>query len=262
MSVPGAMAPPPTDVSAPPADATREANGLATKVLSHGAGSAHPDLDRAFVELRYAGWERSGHQFEGTGGVGDTRRYDARDLVEGLQLVLPRMVEGDKWRVWVPAALAYAKRTNYVNAPKGDMTYEIELVRIIPLPPAPADVAAAPKDAKTTPSGLAYEVLEKGKGKKHPTLDTHAEVVYAAWTPNGKMFQSSFLMGDQMRVLVKRLPPGWREATLRMVEGDKWRLWLPGELAFGELRPGQEVLPFGPPPGPVVFEVQLVKIIE
>jgi len=66
---------------------------------------------------------------------------------------------------------------------------------------------------------------------------------------------------DIARVALRRLPPGWREAMLRMVEGDKWRLWLPGRLAFGDLQPGQEALPFGPPPGPVVFDVELVKIL-
>jgi FKBP-type peptidyl-prolyl cis-trans isomerase len=51
---------------------------------------------------------------------------------------------------------------------------------------------------------------------------------------------------------------------LHMVEGDKWRLWLPGNLAFGERRPGQpgqEAPPFGPPLGPVVFDVELVEIL-
>jgi FKBP-type peptidyl-prolyl cis-trans isomerase FklB len=61
---------------------------------------------------------------------------------------------------------------------------------------------------------------------------------------------------------VKLLPPGWREAMKLMVEGDQWRLWLTGKLAFGELAPGETPLPFGPPPGPVVFEVRLVKLVE
>jgi FKBP-type peptidyl-prolyl cis-trans isomerase len=262
MSGAGVMTPPPADVSAPPADAERDANGVARKILARGTGTEHASVDKTYVELRYSGWERNGRQFEGTGAAEASRRFDPRELVEGLQLELPRMVVGDKRRVWIPAALAYGPRTNFVNAPKGDMTYEIELVGLIPLPPVPADVAAAPKDAKVTPSGLAYQVLEKGKGKKHPSEESHANVVYAAWTPAGKMFQSSYLVGDTMRVKVKRLPPGWREAMLHMVEGDNWRLWLPGKLAFGDLPPGQEPLPFGPPPGPVVFEVQLVHILE
>jgi FKBP-type peptidyl-prolyl cis-trans isomerase len=261
MSAPGWSTPPPADVFAPPADAEREPNGVARKLLARGKGTARASL-RTYVDLRYAGWERNGRQFEGTDASGVPRRYDINELAPGVSAELVQMVEGDRRRIWVPAALAYGNRPNFTNAPRGDMTFEIELVRIIPLPPVPADVAAAPKEAKTTKSGLAYLVLKKGTGKVHPTDDTRANVIYSAWKPNGDMFQTSLIGGDTSPVRVKRLPPGWREAMVHMVEGDKWRLWLPGKLAFGELRPGQEVLPFGPPPGPVVFDVELVKILE
>lgn len=251
----------PADVFAPPADAEREPNGVLRKVLARGTGTAHPTLE-TYADLHYAGWERNGRQFEGTGPGGPPRRYDVKELVEGLREELKQMVEGERRRIWVPAALAYGKRTNFANAPKGDMTYEIELVRIVPLPPVPESVAAAPKDAKTTKSGLAYIVLKKGTGKVHPTEKGRAQVVYAAWKPTGEMFQTSLMGGESIPVRMDLLPAGWREAMLKMVPGDKWRLWLPGKLAFGELAPGQEPLPFGPPPGPVVFDVELVKILE
>ncbi|HEX4406744.1 MAG TPA: FKBP-type peptidyl-prolyl cis-trans isomerase [Polyangia bacterium] len=257
------VTPPPADVSAPPADAEREPNGVARKILARGKGNGltHPTT-KDFVVLRYAGWERNGKQFEGTDADGTPRRYDLKELAPGVAAELAQMVEGDKRRIWIPGALAYANRPNFANAPRGDMTFEIELVRIIQVPPAPENVAAAPKEAKTTKSGLAYVVLKKGTGKRHPTEDTRADVIYTAWKPNGDMFQTSLIAGDSSPVRVKRLPAGWREAMVHMVEGDKWRLWLPGKLAFGDLRPGQEPLPFGPPPGPVVFDVELVKILE
>jgi FKBP-type peptidyl-prolyl cis-trans isomerase len=253
--------PPPPDVSAPPADAEREPNGVAHTLITRGKGTAHPDLT-SYVDLRYAGWERNGKQFEGTPSSGAFNRFEMKELPPGLSNELTGMVEGERRRLWAPAALAYGLRKNFVNAPKGDMTFEVELVRIIPVPPVPADVKAAPKDAKTTKSGLTYVVLKKGTGKHHPTENTRANVIYSGWTPDGKMFQCSLIGGDLASVRVKRLPPGWREAMQLMVEGDKWRLWLPGKLAFGDLAPGQEAVPFGPPPGPVVFDVELVKLLE
>jgi FKBP-type peptidyl-prolyl cis-trans isomerase len=254
--------PAPVDVSAPPADAERDASGVARKILARGKGTVHPSPLTTYVDLRYEGWERNGKQFEGTSASGGPGRYDMKELPTGLADELALMVEGDKRRIWVPAALAYGTRTNFANAPKGDMTYEVELVGIVPLPPVPADLKTPPKEAKTTKSGLAYLVLKKGRGKIHPVDETRANVIYSAWTPDGRMFQCSLIGGDVAPVRVKRLPPGWREAMLHMTEGDKWRLWLPGKLAFGDLPPGQEALPFGPPPGPVVFEVELVKILE
>jgi peptidylprolyl isomerase len=252
---------PPADVSMPPADAERDPSGLARKVLTPGKGSAHPTPDD-YVDLKYAGWERNGRQFEGMAPDNDPRRFDQKDLTPGLQQELQRMTEGEKRRIWVPAALAYAKRTDFANAPKGDMTYEVELVRIIPRPAVPADVKAAPKGAKTTKSGVQYVVLAKGKGKRNPVDETRADVIYTGWTPDGKQFQASVAGSDKVTIRVKLLPPGWREAMKMMVEGDKWRLWIPGKLAFGEIQPGAELLPFGPPPGPVTYDVELIKIVE
>lgn len=252
---------PPADVSMPPADAEREPSGVSRKIIARGPATAHPPAD-AFVDLRYAGWERNGRQFEGTAATGDARRYDMKDLVPGLAQELQQMAEGDRRRLWVPAALAYGKRTDFANAPKGDMTYEVELERIVPKPATPPDLKEPPKDAKTTKSGLRYLVLAKGKGKQHPVDESRAEVIYTGWTPDGRIFQTSVAASDKAAVRVRLLPPGWREAMKLMVEGDKWRLWLTGKLGFGELAPGAEVLPFGPPPGPVVYEVELVKIVE
>ena len=60
----------------------------------------------------------------------------------------------------------------------------------------PADVAAAPKDAKKTTSGLAYRVLKHGKGKEHPKAESTVEVHYTGWTTDGKMFDSSVTRGE------------------------------------------------------------------
>jgi peptidylprolyl isomerase len=252
---------PPPDVSAPPVSAEREPSGVARRIIAHGSGTAHPSAS-TFVDLRYAGWERNGRQFEGSSGDGKPGRYELKDLAKGLADEVVQMVEGDKRVIWVPGALAYAKRENFVNAPRGDMTFQVELVGIVPMPPTPPDLKKPPKEAKTTKSGLTYLVLKKGTGKVHPKDDTRAQVFYAAWTPDGKLFQCSLASPEVMHVRVNKLPPGWREAMKLMVEGDRWRLWLPGKLAFGEIAPGQEALPFGPPPGPVVFEVELQKIVE
>src|SRR5579863_2138728 len=104
-----ATPPPPTDVSEPPADAEREPSGVARKILARGTGTVHPDL-RAYVDLRYTGWERNGRQFEGTSSDGSPRRFEMKELAIGLQQELEHMVEGERRRIWLPSALAYGKR--------------------------------------------------------------------------------------------------------------------------------------------------------
>jgi peptidylprolyl isomerase len=123
----------------------------------------------------------------------------------------------------------------------------------MPEPPAvPKDVAAPPKDAKKTASGLSYKILKKGKGKTHPTTTDRVEVHYTGWTTDGKMFDSSVTRGKAITFGVTQVIPGWTEGLQLLVEGDTARLWIPEELAY-KGRPGA-------PQGMLVFDVNLIKI--
>ncbi len=117
--------------------------------------------------------------------------------------------------------------------------------------PAPADVAAAPADAKTTESGLAYKVLQKGTGTDHPGATTAVKVHYTGWTTDGKMFDSSVKRGEPASFPLNRVIPGWTEGLQLMVVGEKTRFWIPVELAYGG-RPGR-------PAGMLVFDVELLE---
>jgi peptidylprolyl isomerase len=123
--------------------------------------------------------------------------------------------------------------------------------------PAPDDVAAAPKDAKVTPSGLATKVLTPGKGKDHPKDSDRVKVDYTGWTTDGKMFDSSVARGQPTTFGVGEVIPGWTEALKLMVAGEKRRLWIPAKLAYGE-HPQMG----GAPSGNLVFDVSLIDILS
>ncbi len=118
--------------------------------------------------------------------------------------------------------------------------------------PAPPDVAAPPKDAKKTSSGLASKVLQPGTGKEHPTADEIVSVNYTGWTTDGKMFDSSLKNGRPAMFPLNRVISGWTEGVQLMVEGEKRRFWIPEKLAYGG-RPGA-------PAGMLVFDVELIRI--
>jgi peptidylprolyl isomerase len=162
------------------------------------------------------------------------------------------MSTGDKFRLWIPEDLAYKGRP---GPPKGMLVFDVELVSIEKMPeppPVPKDVAAAPKEAKKTASGLSYKVLKHGTGKAHPKPEDRVEVHYTGWTVDGKMFDSSVARGRPMTFGVTQVIPGWTEGLQLLVEGDTARLWIPEELAY-KGRPGA-------PQGMLVFDVQLIKI--
>jgi FKBP-type peptidyl-prolyl cis-trans isomerase len=130
----------------------------------------------------------------------------------------------------------------------------IELLEILPGPKTPPDVKAPPKDAKVEKDGLASKVLTKGTGTVHPTSTSSVTVKYAGWTTDGKMFDSSYTRGEPVTLGLTAVVPGWTEALQLMVEGEKRRIWIPENLAYGG-KPG-------PPAGMLVFEIELLKIID
>jgi peptidylprolyl isomerase len=120
---------------------------------------------------------------------------------------------------------------------------------------APTDVAAPPADAKLSASGLAYRVLEKGTGTRHPTSRSVVEVHYSGWTTDGKLFDSSIARGQTASFPLDGVIAGWTEGLQLMVEGEKARFWIPGNLAYGDEPSGN-----GAPSGTLVFDVQLIAI--
>jgi peptidylprolyl isomerase len=176
---------------------------------------------------------------------------------EGLQL----MVKGEKRRFWISSSLAYGetpRRPGMPSGPIGPVVFDVELLDYIKAPPPPTvpdDVAAPPKSAKKTASGIAYRVLEHGTGKDHPTADSTVEVHYTGWTTDGKMFDSSVTRGNPAKFRLRNVIAGWTEGVQLMVVGDRTRFWIPGSLAYGDTptRPGA-------PAGALVFDIQLLAI--
>lgn len=123
--------------------------------------------------------------------------------------------------------------------------------------PAPPDVAAPPADAEKTASGLASKVLKQGKGATKPVAEDTVEVHYTGWTTDGRMFDSSVKRGRTAKFPLNRVIKGWTEGLQLMVEGEQRRFWIPAELAYGE-KPARP----GAPAGMLVFDVELIKIVQ
>lgn len=122
--------------------------------------------------------------------------------------------------------------------------------------PAPPDVAAVPRDATRTPSGLASKVIAPGRGNRHPVATSRVEVHYTGWKLDGTMFDSSVQRGSPAQFGLDGVIRGWTEGVQLMVVGEKRRFWIPAELAYGE-NPGG-----GRPGGMLVFDVELLRILD
>jgi peptidylprolyl isomerase len=245
--------PAPADVAAPPADATKTASGLASRVLTPGTGKDHPNPEDT-VKVNYTGWTKDGTMFDTSK---EPVQFKLNQVIKGWTEGVGLMTVGEKRRLWIPANLAYGQRPR-AGAPTGDLTFDVELVDIVAAPkppPVPEDVKAAPATAKKTPSGLAYRVLKKGTGKTTPKGTDRVTVNYSGWTTDGKMFDSSLTRGEPATFGLDQVIKGWTEGVQLMHEGDTVRFWIPGNMAYGDkpTRPGA-------PSGTLVFDIELIKI--
>lgn len=111
------------------------------------------------------------------------------------------------------------------------------------------------KGVKTVASGLQYKVINKGTGKSPKATDS-VTVNYRGTLINGTEFDSSYKRGQPATFPVNGVIPGWTEALQLMKEGDKWQLFIPANLAYGERGAGANI----GPNSTLIFEVELISI--
>ena len=107
----------------------------------------------------------------------------------------------------------------------------------------------------TLESGLQYEVLKAGKGAK-PTPNDQVTTHYHGTLIDGTVFDSSVERGEPATFPVSGVIKGWTEALQLMSVGDKWRLYVPSDLAYGERGAGAQIGPHTT----LIFDVELLKI--
>ena len=235
--------PAPSDVAAAPADATKTASGLATKVLTPGSGKDHPTKDD-LVTVHYTGWKTDGSMFDSSVARGKPAVFPVARVIAGFSEGIQLMVPGEKRRLWIPESLAYKG----AREPKGMLVFDVELFDMPNRPPA--DVKGPPSDAKRTASGLSYKVLKPGINARRPSATSTVTVHYTGWTTDGKMFDSSVTRGEPATFPLANVIKGWTEGLQLMAVGEKTRFWIPQELAYkGESAPY----------GMLVFDVELIK---
>jgi FKBP-type peptidyl-prolyl cis-trans isomerase len=111
---------------------------------------------------------------------------------------------------------------------------------------------------KATSSGLQYEVISASKEGKSPKPTDTVQVNYKGTLTDGKVFDSSERNGGPATFQLDHVIPGWTEGLQLMKEGDKYRFFIPGNLAYGVRPPPGSGIP---PNAILVFEVELLKVV-
>jgi FKBP-type peptidyl-prolyl cis-trans isomerase len=113
---------------------------------------------------------------------------------------------------------------------------------------------AKKEGVKTTASGLQYKVIKSGTGPSPKPTDV-VKVQYHGTLIDGTVFDSSVRRNQPATFTVNGVIPGWTEALQLMKVGDKWKLFIPAKLAYGEQGSG----PIGPNIV-LIFDVELLGI--
>lgn len=111
-------------------------------------------------------------------------------------------------------------------------------------------------NVKQTASGLQYEVLTEGTGRKPKATDT-VKVHYEGFLTDGTVFDSSIQRGEPISFPLNGVIAGWTEGLQLMAEGAKYRLFIPYNLGYGEHGAGASI----PPYSTLIFDVELIEVI-
>lgn len=111
-------------------------------------------------------------------------------------------------------------------------------------------------DVTTLESGVQYQVLKKGDGTRKPELTDKVRCHYHGTLINGTVFDSSVQRGEPATFPVNGVIQGWQEILPMMVEGDKWRVTIPYQHAYGERGAGQMIEPYST----LIFDIELLGI--
>ena len=115
---------------------------------------------------------------------------------------------------------------------------------------------AARSGVTVLPSGLQYEVLREGTGRKPKATDS-VKCHYEGTLVDGTVFDSSRRRGEPAVFPLNGVIRGWTEGLQLMQEGAVYRFFIPYNLAYGENGAGASI----PPYAALLFEVELIEVL-
>ena len=110
-------------------------------------------------------------------------------------------------------------------------------------------------EVKSLSDGIQYEVLKPGSGPK-PEKGGDVKIHYEGKLLDGTVFDSSYERGTPNSFNLKRLIKGWQVALPEMKVGEKWRIYIPYNMAYGERGAGQDIKPYSA----LIFDIELLGL--
>ena len=229
--------PPPADVAAAPADATKTASGLASRVITPGTGTAHPDK-ADLVTVHYTGWTTDGKMFDSSVSAGKEVTFPLDRVIAGWTEGVQLMVAGEKRRLLDSRGARLQGTARASERHAGVRRRADQVHRIADEGARRCQEGARGRHAHVERPGLqgphardrhaASEVEQHGDGELLRLDDAKASCSTA---PSCEATPITFRLDEVIQ--------GWTEGVQLMVEGEKTRFWIPERLAYKGQGAGQ-----------------------
>lgn len=233
----------------------KTASGLEYTITEKGNGKKPKIGDKVIVH--YTGKLTNDTVFDSSVGRGSpfSFKLGTGQVIKGWDEAFLLLQVGDK------ATLKFGPELGYGATPSGPipanstLIFDVELLDLVESP-APFDVKG--KDTITMPSGLKYIVVKENKSAETAELGTKVTLHYSGFFKDGTPFDSSVDRGQPFTVktgtgqLIKALEEG---ITL-MHKGDKFKFYIPYQLAYGEAGHA----PVIPPKSDLIFDIEILDV--
>ncbi len=206
--------------------------------LAGASGPAAPQLDTDAKKAAYVAGYRMGSSLRAEGA-----ELDVDTIARGLRDAMAGQA----------AALPEAQHTDAINAWRQSRDQASAAAQLEAGRSFLSDNGKRP-GVTTLPSGLQYEVMQRGQGTS-PQLNDMVKVHYRGTLINGSEFDSSRKRGKPATFAVDQVIAGWTEALQLMKPGDQWMLYIPAELAYGSRKMGKIE-----PGSTLIFDVELLEV--
>jgi len=242
-------------------DTIKTASGLKYFLVSEKNKKGDKPQKGANVTVHYTGYFEDGKIFDSSVKRGEPIKFQLGKgmVIKGWDEGLSLLKAGDKARLLIPYQLAYgeAGRSPVIPA-KANLIFDVELVDFTP-EVKPEAYNTKGKDTLSTTSGLKYIIISEGaKESVKAQIGKTVSVHYTGYFEDGNIFDSSIQRGQPIsfELGTGKVIKGWDEGISLMKVGDKLRLLIPYQLAYGEQGyPGAI-----PAKANLIFDVELVEV--
>ena len=232
-------------------------SGLQYRVTQKGSGSKPLINDMVYVHYKLMLEDSTIIDNSYERGEPVSFKMGAGQVIEGWEKGIGLLNEGDKAIMIIPPDLAYGERAVGEIPANSKLIFDVEVVKIDPAP-KPLEVPAG-ANITTTSSGLRYLVIEEGDGMMLiPGM--RVRIHYNGFFEDDmNIFDSSYQRNEPIDFTLGKgmVIRGWEEGIAKLRVGDKARLWIPYDLAYGEQGRGPI-----PPATNLIFDVEVIDAEE